>query len=509
MQLKRYIAGLLVVILAMCVIPATCLEANAAANSKNAISIGIDVSKYQGNINWAAVKQSGVGFAFAKIGSSKSGIDPTFIKNVVEANAVGIRCGGYIYSYATNVNMAMAEAQMCIQACAALPVSFPIAFDIEDTVHKGLSPAQQQEIVNTFCTMIEAAGYYPIVYASKAWYTNRLGETVWDQWVAQYNTECNYPGKTDIWQFTESGKVSGIAGNVDMDYLYKNFAAYIIQEGWITRKGFNYFYRDWHMQTGWINYAGAIWYTDPAGRMLTGWLDIEANGNMRYFHPNGPMAIGMTPIGNAMYYFAADGVMQKGWQNIGAARYFFADNGQMVFNWMDTPMGKYYFGPDGIMRVGYVAIDGALYFFGMDGIMQTGWANVAGALVYLGEDGKAKTGWFNVGADSFYAMDNGACLAGWQAIGNTFFHFDEKNAALSKNQILPFIDGNPVYVGADGTIQTGWQQIGGAMYYFQENGVQAINTTILIDGIPWLFDINGIGVQLDPAAIDNAEATAK
>ena len=94
------------------------------------VSQGIDVSKWQGAINWAAVAQSGVSFAFIRVGNLKKGLDEYFYYNMMSAQAVGIKTGVYIYSYATNVQEAAMEAEFVLNAVQNLPVSFPIVWDV-------------------------------------------------------------------------------------------------------------------------------------------------------------------------------------------------------------------------------------------------------------------------------------------------------------------------------------------------------------------------------------------
>lgn len=535
------------------------VETKAAVSPAQAIGKGIDVSKYQGAIDWNSVAAQGYSFAFVKIGSTKSGIDPYFMANMLGANAAGMRVGGYIYSYATSVEGAVAEATLAVEAMQNMPVSFPIAYDIEDDLQKALPPNVQQEMVNAFCTVVENAGYYPMVYASKNWYMTRLGMTMYDQWVAQYADACDYPGPLTVWQATSNGSVPGIGGRVDINYLYKDYSAEIIQTGWLMRKGFNYFYENWHLKKGWIDYGGYMWYTDNMGRMVTGWQDLEGNGQKRYFLPEGPMAVGITPVGESTYYFAADGVMQVGWQDIGGLRYLLSPEGIMQFGWYNDATGRYYFtpgngamsvgwvpigdktyhfdetsgvlsvstfvttggvrfyvdadgsmvkglknvnganyyfAPDGAMQVGLIPIDGQTYYFNNEGIMQYGWQTINGTTFYFDPaTGAMQTGWVSDGVSNYYLMENGAVVKGWQDIAGKRYHFDETNGAMSVNALVS-TGGVNFFVGMDGTMQIGWQNVGGVMYYFTETGAMAANMELTIDGIPYVFDANGIGTAV-------------
>ena len=567
-HMKRYvkkIAAMLCTAAVLSNIPAS--SAQAAVTSAQAIAKGIDVSKYQGAIDWASVAAQGYTFAFVKLGSSKSGIDPYFVPNMMGAASVGLRTGAYVYSYASTVEGAVAEATMAVNALQNMPISFPVAFDIEDAVQKPLTPMQQQELVNAFCTVIENAGYYPMVYASKNWFLNRLGPVAYDQWVAQYAEACDYPIPFSVWQATSDGAVPGIAGRVDINYLYKDYSQEIIQTGWVMRKGYNYFYENWHMKTGWINYADAIWYTDVMGRMVTGWQDLDNNGTKRYFAPEGPMAIGISKVGENTYYFAPDGIMQTGWQTIGGLRYLLSPEGVMQFGWYNAPEGTYYFAENGAMTTGWVTladektyhfdeqqgilsraafvttngirfyvdvdgsmvrgfknIDGANYYFAPDGAMQTGFFPIDGKYYYFNGEGVMQTGWQTMegqkfffdpasgimqtgmisdGTNQYYLAPNGAAVSGWQDIDGRRYHFDETTNAMSVNRIVT-TNGVNFFVGMDGTIQTGWQNVGGVLYYFQEDGSMAVNVALTIDGVPYQFDANGIGTAVVIPVIDPA-----
>ena len=134
------------------------------------IRSGIDVSYHQGAIDWNAVKSSGVQFAFIRAGSFKSGTDAYYHQNMKGAIAAGIPVGIYVYSYAISPEMAANEGLFAVTVAKDYPVSLPIAYDIEDAYHRGMSREQLQSLVNAFCNTVRAAGYYPIVYSSKNWF---------------------------------------------------------------------------------------------------------------------------------------------------------------------------------------------------------------------------------------------------------------------------------------------------------------------------------------------------
>lgn len=194
-----------------------------AKDSTTAIGNGIDVSSWQEDIDWNAVAASGVQFAFIRVGSMKNGLDVKFNQNMTQANAAGIKTGVYIYSYATNAQQAAEEAAFVLAAIQNHTVSMPVVIDIESEVQKALTKEQQAEIANTFCSIIEGSGYYPMVYASKNWFLNRMGPIGYDKWVAQYGEVCDIE-EAAFWQASSKGRLPGIGGNVDIDYQYKDLS---------------------------------------------------------------------------------------------------------------------------------------------------------------------------------------------------------------------------------------------------------------------------------------------
>ena len=178
------------------------------------VAVGVDVSKYQGAINWQQVRNQGIRFAMIRVGTTNKGLDEQFVNNINGANAAGIRTGIYIYSYATNPEQAAAEANLVLSWIAPYTVSFPIAIDIEDSCQKGLNAAQLQAIADTFCGIINAAGYEPMVYSSRNWFLGRMPSVASAKWVAQYNTFCDYPGDYAMWQSSSHGSYAGIPGRV-------------------------------------------------------------------------------------------------------------------------------------------------------------------------------------------------------------------------------------------------------------------------------------------------------
>lgn len=192
---------------------------------------GIDVSKWQGKIDWGAVAASGINFAIIRVGyrGASTGAlveDPYFKQNIAGATRAGIKVGVYFFTQAVSEAEAVEEASMAISLVSGYRLSFPIFIDTESASNgraNGLDVGTRTAVVNAFCKTVASAGYRPGIYASKSWYNNKLHTSSLNGyyiWVAQYNSSCTYSGKYNMWQYTSKGSVPGIKGNVDMNICY-------------------------------------------------------------------------------------------------------------------------------------------------------------------------------------------------------------------------------------------------------------------------------------------------
>ena len=190
---------------------------------------GIDVSKWNGVIDWNEAKKDGVEFAIIREGYGKKDpkqIDKKFYDNYNGAKAAGIHVGVYHYSYADSVEDAVKEAQFCLENIQGLDLDFPIVFDIEDKEQLKLNNRQRTDIVKAFCSEIEKAGYYAMFYCNLNWLNNYLYKDEllpkYDFWLAQWNS-ASAGAPCGIWQKSDCGHISGISGNVDIDIAYKDY----------------------------------------------------------------------------------------------------------------------------------------------------------------------------------------------------------------------------------------------------------------------------------------------
>ena len=469
---------------AVTVMPGAGIRAEAAG----AVGQGIDVSSYQGVINWQAVKNSGVTFAFVRVGTSQT-IDKQYINNLQGAAAAGIRTGVYFYTYATTPEQAANEAALVLQLIAPYQVSFPVAIDIEAQTQAALPPQQLQAIANAFCTTIGAAGYYPMVYASRNWFVQKIGDVAWDKWVAQYNSTCSYPGAYGVWQYTSSGAVNGISGRVDMDYLFTNYSAIIIPQGFSTRNGITYYYSNYRWQKGWITDNGGLYYCGLDGALQTGWF---TDGAFNYYldpTQGGKASVGYTAVAGKQYFFNAAGAMQIGLLPVGEQVMYFGADGAAVKGFVTLPDGIRYFGDDYAMVAGLQTINKNLYDFNAGGIMQVGMQALDTGLYMFGADGAAVKGFFtNADGKIYYFGDNFAAVTGPQVINKAHYMFNADGSMfVGWLGDLP----NRSYYKADGTMATGWNAIDGLSYYFDGNGLlQTGLLTIKKDGTYYL-DVDG------------------
>ena len=255
-----------------------------AVGAGSAIAKGIDVSKHNLAIDWSQVPGAGISFAFVKAGSTNSGVDPYFDANIQGANAAGLRTGVYLYSYAANVEQAQNEANQLLQWIGNYTVSYPVVYDVEAACHKNMSQEQLQAIINTFCSTIEAAGYYPVVYSYKNMFQNKIGNVPYDKWVAQYADALEYDGAS-FWQSTSHGSIAGIPTRVDINYQFKDYSSLIVANGFSKRGDNQVFYSNYKMQRScWVSLEDKKYHVDENGFVQKGcWFEDETG---RYFLAN-------------------------------------------------------------------------------------------------------------------------------------------------------------------------------------------------------------------------------
>ena len=198
---------------------------------------GIDVSHHQGIIYWDTVAKSGMEFAIIKAGGSDSGFykDSKFESNYEGAKKAGLKVGAYYYvgKNCTTRYAGISDANRFIEIIKGKQFEMPVFIDLESTPVSAKAGAT--EAVISFCETMEAAGYYVGIYASDiSGFKDRLNIdklTKWCKWVARYGSQPKYVEDYGIWQKSETGRVNGISGNVDLDICYVDYSAVIENAG--------------------------------------------------------------------------------------------------------------------------------------------------------------------------------------------------------------------------------------------------------------------------------------
>ena len=192
--------------------------------------VGIDVSFWQGDINFNKLKSSGVDFVMIRMGTQlgfgkKSELDSKFKQNIKRANEAGIKAGIYYYSYAKTKEEAREQALFVIDNIKDYKIDLPVAFDWESFSYfndLNLSLYEFNEIAYTFLDTLKENGYKTYLYGSRNYLTDVFNPKH-NVWLAHYIKETDYKGKYDMWQLCNNGKVDGIYGYVDIDILYEEY----------------------------------------------------------------------------------------------------------------------------------------------------------------------------------------------------------------------------------------------------------------------------------------------
>lgn len=474
---------------------------------------GIDVSEHQGRIDWDAVKASGIDFAILRVGfgapSFGGRVDYQFNRNISECERLGIPYGVYVYSYAFDNQQAADEASMVIDCLSGHNPRLPVYYDLEDKTI--IADGRQSGIASraqTFCNKISSAGYKPGIYANLNWFNNILTDPVfksgsWDHWIAQYNSQCHYTASYSFWQYTSRGKVSGISGNVDMNYAYVDVSLYY----WQLKEGTWYYATsDGKAYTGWLRQGGAWYWLDPdaGGVMATGLY--ECNGSLYWFNSSGAMATGWVLDGGTWYYATGSGALARGPVSVGGVPYCFdARTGAMLTGYQTDAQGvRRYFGSCGPLN-GWGLVDGSWYWFA-DGIASTGWLYTGGSWYWLDPDaggamatglhacngsaywfsasGAMATGWVLDGGTWYYATGSGALASGWLNLNGAWYWLDPSTHAMATG--LHECNGSAYWFNASGAMATGWVLDGGTWYYATGSGALASGWLSLSGAWYWL-----------------------
>lgn len=312
---------------------------------------GIDVSQWQGTIYWDKVIQTDIEFAILRTGYGKeniSQIDTRFYEYLNGCKNVGMPTGAYHYGYAKSEDEARQEAEFCLSIIDNADMPYCVWYDVEEQSMFDLGADKLTKIINSFCEVIENAGYkaglYMSCYAAQN-YIDILNVRYY-KWIADYGSICDLPVYYDMWQYSSTAQIDGIADNtVDVDYCYTDFESsdttksyewiwYTQEKKWAVKENGQWVYDRWIYDTdsenkgwyridnngwlirqGWYKEGDNWYYLDlQTGKMYTGWFFDNNDNFWYYFELSGKMTtdkwIWDTKT-QGWYYLKSSGVMAK------------------------------------------------------------------------------------------------------------------------------------------------------------------------------------------------------
>lgn len=201
---------------------------------------GLDVSQFQGEVDWERVKAAGYRFAMLRAGYGSNTVDKEFRRNAEECNRIGLPIGAYWFCYALSETDAANEADKCIRTVSPYRLEYPVCYDIEQASadyaeKKGVAftPSLAKNLVVNFCRYVEKKGYFAMFYTNRNFLDNYIGPDLskrYALWYARYTDRFDGTG-CGIWQYSSTGTIPGISGNVDLDLAYVNYPAVIKKAG--------------------------------------------------------------------------------------------------------------------------------------------------------------------------------------------------------------------------------------------------------------------------------------
>ena len=204
-------------------------EDSSETSKKDVKAKGIDVSKYQGMVNWKKVKDSGINFAILRVGSWNNDgpyVDPTFEENYKNAKAAGLSVGAYFYTYAENEDEQNRELELFLNALSGKTFEYPVFVDVEAKCFIALDKTTVSNLIKREMDILDQKGYVPGWYS----YTNFINSYIdrsilkdYPLWIADYRGYVGYTGDYIMWQYASDGTVPGISEKVDMNYDYYGY----------------------------------------------------------------------------------------------------------------------------------------------------------------------------------------------------------------------------------------------------------------------------------------------
>lgn len=397
-----------------------------------AITRGIDVSSWQGVIDWKKVKKSDVDFAFIRIAHGINQLDSQYEYNMTQAEAAGVPVGTYVYSLALTKTQAYEEARLAIKKMQGHKVSYPVVYDLEDiSISSKLSKSEIADLAIVFCNEIRAAGYYPMLYCNLNWYDNYVDWSKLsglDVWVARYGDSISAPSRTQynytIWQSTDGdggGRLRPTKGLIDGIPIYNNcdinfgFVDYtkkitprsrclssysLMKNGWVEEDGKTFYYVNDQKVTGWRKISGKYYYFNKTKGLYRCKLLISPKKNICYVDKTGArVANRWITWDKKRYYMDSNGYALKGVHEINGKYYYFHPKNAYMYKNKKAVNKKgdiYYFGSNGARCTGFCNIKETgktnTYYFGKDGKACFGWKKVSGKYYYFYRKNSSRAG---------------------------------------------------------------------------------------------------------------------
>lgn len=392
-----------------------------------AITRGIDVSEWQGTINWTKIKKAGIDFAFVRVSYGLSHYDKTYEYNMKNAEIAGVPVGTYIYSTALSTATALKEAQYVIEKMQGYKVSYPVVFDLEYAQASKLSAKTVSQMALAFCNEVRKAGYYPMVYCNTNWYDNYIDWSLLsgiDVWIARYGDTILAPDKIrynyTIWQSTDgntesglnstSGLIDGIpkGNDVDIDFGYVDYTKKItprsasVSSYTPSKTPIISSVSQTQVKSGLYKEDGKYYFVNSSGnRIKNAWKTVSGK----------------------TYYFGADGYAVKGMKKIDGKYYWFNRGYYYMYrNHRVTRVNGdiYYFGSDGVR-----------YESGMTEVVENSKINT----YYFQKDGKAHKGWLTLAGKKYYFYKGSSAVSGTRAENITLTSSDNVVSVFDENGV--------------------------------------------------------------------------
>ncbi|MBE5024008.1 hypothetical protein INF26_03970, partial [Olsenella sp. DSM 107455] len=342
----------------------------------------IDVSEWQGVIDWDQVKASGVDAAIIRIGYGTGNEDDYAARNIAECERLGIPYGLYLYSYAYDDAFAKEEAiwtAALIDRYGADP-TLPIFYDLEEWTWTGHTPPTEvsvyESIVSAYVDTLKSYGIGNVnVYSYTSYLQGPLNSPkIWrlTSWVAQYNYRLTFANPYEPsfhgWQYTSSASIPGIIGGVD-------------------QSAFTPFNAPDTSEPGWQVFGGRTYYYDARGEMVRGWLDLDGK-RYRLDIDDGHLWTGWYTVDGLWYRADDSGAVTPGWASLDGRTYYYDARGEMVRGWLDLDGKRYRLDiDDGQLWTGAFTVDGRWVHAAGDGVVKVGWHDRGGRRYYSDPEG--------------------------------------------------------------------------------------------------------------------------